>query len=60
LGDKVMTMNDDQLIDPASPPPSTDAQFSGEANDATAWEEVAPGRFMPRRIKGSCQGRALG
>jgi hypothetical protein len=25
-----------------------------------AWEEVAPGRFMPRRVRGSCQGRALG
>lgn len=25
-----------------------------------AWEEVEPGRFMPRRIRGSCQGRALG
>jgi hypothetical protein len=57
-------MNDDQRNHPASPSsesPATDAQFSGEAgDDATAWEEVAPGRFMPRRIKGSCQGRALG
>jgi hypothetical protein len=25
-----------------------------------AWEEVATGRYMPRRIKGSCKGRALG
>jgi hypothetical protein len=25
-----------------------------------AWEEVAAGRYMPRRIKGSCKGRALG
>ena len=25
-----------------------------------AWEEVEPGRFMPRRVRGSCQGRALG
>jgi hypothetical protein len=25
-----------------------------------AWEEVDPGRFMPRRVRGSCQGRALG
>ena len=54
-------MNDDQLNNPAPLAPATDAQFSGEAAaDATAWEEVAPGRFMPRRIKGSCQGRALG
>ena len=25
-----------------------------------AWEEVEPGRFMPRRVRGSYQGRALG
>jgi hypothetical protein len=25
-----------------------------------AWEEVEEGRFMPRRIRGSCTGRALG
>ena len=28
--------------------------------DTQAWEEIATGRFMPRRIKGSCKGRALG
>jgi hypothetical protein len=38
------------------------AQFTGEAGtgDAPAWEEVAEGRYMPRRVKGSCKGRALG
>jgi hypothetical protein len=38
------------------------AQFAGDAGpDAgPAWEEVAAGRYMPRRIKGSCKGRALG
>lgn len=25
-----------------------------------AWEEVDAGRYMPRRIRGSCQGRTLG
>lgn len=25
-----------------------------------AWTEIEPGRFMPRRVRGSCQGRALG
>ena len=25
-----------------------------------AWEEVSPGRYMPRRIRGSCLGRELG
>jgi hypothetical protein len=40
----------------------TAGQFTGEAGpgDAPAWEEVAAGRYMPRRIKGSCKGRALG
>ena len=28
--------------------------------DAPAWEEIAAGRFMPRRIRGSCRGRVLG
>jgi hypothetical protein len=41
---------------------STAAQFTGEAGvqESPAWEEVASGRYMPRRIKGSCKGRALG
>lgn len=25
-----------------------------------AWEEIAAGRFMPRRIRGSLRGRVLG
>jgi hypothetical protein len=28
--------------------------------EVRAWEQVDVGRYMPRRIKGSCQGRALG
>ncbi|MCS7270356.1 MAG: hypothetical protein NZ703_04660 [Gemmataceae bacterium] len=24
------------------------------------WQEIAPGRFMPRRIRGSWRGRVLG
>jgi hypothetical protein len=28
--------------------------------DPVAWEEVEAGRFMPRRVRGSCRGRALG
>ncbi len=26
----------------------------------SAWEEIAPGRYMPRRVRGSCHGRVLG
>lgn len=37
------------------------AQFAETAADpASAWEEIAAGRYMPRRIKGSHKGRALG
>jgi hypothetical protein len=41
---------------------ATASQFTGEAGagEVSAWEEVAAGRYMPRRIKGSCKGRALG
>ena len=31
-----------------------------EQGNLPAWEEVEAGRFMPRRVRGSCQGRALG
>jgi hypothetical protein len=39
-----------------------EAQFSAEAepDEVRAWEQVDTGRYMPRRIKGSCKGRALG
>jgi hypothetical protein len=41
---------------------ATAGQFTGDAgqDEGPAWEEVAAGRYMPRRIKGSCKGRALG
>jgi hypothetical protein len=41
---------------------ATAGQFTGETGpgEASAWEEVSSGRYMPRRIKGSCKGRALG
>lgn len=37
-------------------------QFSVEGNTAglPAWTEIEEGRFMPRRVRGSFQGRALG
>lgn len=31
-----------------------------EDEQVAAWEEVEEGRFMPRRVRGSYQGRALG
>ncbi|HEY2414652.1 MAG TPA: hypothetical protein VGI40_20565 [Pirellulaceae bacterium] len=37
-------------------------QFSADvpAEEVAAWTEIDPGRFMPRRVRGSFQGRALG
>jgi hypothetical protein len=31
-----------------------------EPDEVRAWEEIDAGRYMPRRIRGSCKGRALG
>lgn len=44
------------------PDPALAQQFSLPPPAATpaAWEEIDPGRYMPRRVRGSCQGRALG
>lgn len=38
------------------------AQFSteGDLPGLPAWSEVEEGRYMPRRVRGSCHGRALG
>ncbi|MCH2203589.1 MAG: hypothetical protein MK102_16600 [Fuerstiella sp.] len=48
-------INLNNLNGPESP------HFSGEQSESVLpWEEVNDGRFMPRRIRGSYQGRALG
>jgi hypothetical protein len=41
------------------------AALPGLGNDPMAetpapWEQIASGRYMPRRIRGSCRGRELG
>ena len=33
---------------------------TGTPEDVLAWEEISAGRYMPRRIRGSCRGRVLG
>jgi hypothetical protein len=39
----------------------TDAQEQAASQTGEApWEEIEAGRFMPRRIRGSFRGRALG
>ena len=37
--------------------PNTDAEA---AERSEPWQQVSPGRYMPRRIRGSCLGRELG
>jgi hypothetical protein len=53
-----------EINDNAEPGPRVEevAQFGPMVEDGAvqAWEEVDTGRYMPRRIKGSCIGRALG
>ncbi|MBW3596907.1 MAG: hypothetical protein KY475_06480 [Planctomycetes bacterium] len=44
------------LNSPESPHFFTD----GDDHEAAAWTEVEAGRFMPRRVRGSNRGRALG
>jgi hypothetical protein len=50
-----MTPDNDKPTDPqelaASQPPDA---------SEVPWEEIEPGRFMPRRVRGSFRGRALG
>ena len=46
----------DELIGP------DDLHFfiDGECDEVAAWAEIDAGRFLPRRIRGSFPGRALG
>ena len=41
-------------------PNEIDASYPTPNKDVAAWEEIAAGRYMPRRIRGSCRGRVLG
>jgi hypothetical protein len=38
-------------------PPVAD---SSEEEQMAAWEQIEKGRYMPRRVRGSCHGRELG
>ncbi|MBX9788924.1 MAG: hypothetical protein K2Y37_08400 [Pirellulales bacterium] len=48
--------NPENLIGAAPP----HFQIEGDHPGLAPWTEIEDGRFMPRRIRGSCQGRALG
>ena len=49
--------NSEKLSGPESPHFCTDADTE---ENVPAWTEVEEGRFMPRRVRGSGVGRALG
>jgi hypothetical protein len=39
---------------------STPPVLHEEIDEPAAWEQIETGRYMPRRIRGSCRGRELG
>ena len=45
---------------PDTLPPEQVEQPAPTDDDVQAWEEIEAGRYMPRRIRGSFRGRALG
>ena len=53
-----LTMNSNDIASPG--PDGGAASEPIEMDDPAPWEEIAPGRFMPRRVRGSCRGRVLG
>jgi hypothetical protein len=40
--------------------PASQFSIDPAAEEVNAWEEIESGRYMPRRIRGSFKGRALG
>ena len=50
-------MNQDSDL---SGPESPHFNLPDDQQPIAAWEEVEEGRYMPKRVRGSCQGRALG
>ncbi len=72
MNERVKRESEDQAMDKTKPRMETDqaiaAQFPDSldegpaAEDLEAWELIDPetGRYMPRRIRGSFRGRALG
>jgi hypothetical protein len=38
----------------------SDSSFILHPSSFEAWQQIESGRYMPRRIRGSCRGRSLG
>ncbi len=47
-------------MDPNQLAAEADGNNSASQEEVLAWEEIANGRYMPRRIRGSFRGRVLG
>jgi len=53
-------MSDEPNTNNLSGPDSPHFRADGDPAEIAAWTEIEAGRFMPRRVRGSFQGRALG
>jgi len=51
-------MNETEPRDPQERAP--DLNPDGPSGPVRPWEEIEPGRFMPRRVRGSFRGGKLG
>jgi hypothetical protein len=47
-------------MDPNQLASEVDVNDPAVQEEVPAWEEIAAGRYMPRRIRGSFRGRVLG
>jgi hypothetical protein len=53
-------MSQDCSFEELNGPESPHFSLNDDGTGAAAWTEVDKGRFMPRRVRGSFHGRALG
>ena len=60
IREQVTTMSLESNAENLIGPDSEHFALEGDGVGLAAWTEIEAGRFMPRRVRGSCQGRALG
>ena len=53
-------MSKDNLDNPVLGPDDYQFSLTNDVPNLEPWTEIAEGRFMPRRVRGSFHGRALG